>query len=178
MNRLLAKDKQIPEKTPADVASRMKDAGAHGNFPEEIKHLEEIKAKLTDALGNYEETVKRYDQEYMDSKRYLANFRHEIDPKEMFQNEMALKQIESVGIHAVQRRDRIVKLVDSPYFARIDFRKEGDQAAAIFYIGRFSFSDTDQSRILIYDWRTPISGMFYDCELGRADYFDSNVKRA
>ncbi len=170
MDRPLLNDKQIQEKTLACIERETKDTSTHLNFPEEIAHLEEIKMKLNDALKSYDKSVKRYDKEYMDSKRYLVNYRHEIDPKEIFQNEMALKPIESVGIHTVKMRDRIAKLVDSPHFARIDFRKEGDQDASIFYIGRFSFSDTVQSKILIFDWRTPISSMFYDCELGRAGY--------
>ena len=140
------------------------------SFPEEIAHLEEIKVKLKDALNNYEETVERYDREYMDSKRYLADYRHEIDPKEIFQNEMAMKQIERAGILTVQIRDRINKLLDSPYFARVDFREESDDDASVFYIGRFSFSDKDRAEILIFDWRAPVSGMFYDCEPGPAGY--------
>jgi DNA helicase-2/ATP-dependent DNA helicase PcrA len=160
----------LNEKPPTRIASKTNEAGAHRNFPDEIAHLEEIKLKLNYALKRYDKTVERYDKEYMDSKHYLANFRHEIDPKEIFQNEMAMKQIESVGIHAVQRRDRIAKLIDSPYFARIDFRKAGDREAAIFYIGRFSFADIDKADVLIFDWRTPISSMFYDCQLGRAEY--------
>jgi len=139
-------------------------------YPEEIAHLEEIKGKLNDALYNYGETVERYDREYMDSKRYLAEYRHEIDSKEIFQNEMAMNQIERAGVLSVQMRDRIAKLADSPYFARIDFHEEGEESAAAFYIGRFSFSDKEQAEILIYDWRTPISSMFYDCEPGLAGY--------
>jgi DNA helicase-2/ATP-dependent DNA helicase PcrA len=170
MDRPIWNDRQISEKTLARIEPKTKDAGAYLNFPEEIAHLEEIKIKLNDALRRYDETVKRYDQEYVNSKRYLANYRHEIDPKEIFQNEMALKQVESVGIHALQMRDRIAKLVDSPYFARIDFRKTEDPEPSIFYIGRFSFSDTDPSKIFIFDWRTPVAGMFYDCELGPGGY--------
>jgi DNA helicase-2/ATP-dependent DNA helicase PcrA len=170
MNKPHFNDQPIPEIPPTRIETKTNQADAHGNFPEEITHLKEIKAKLSAALKCYDETVQHYDQEYMNSKRYLADFRHEIDPKEIFQNELAMKQIENVGIHAVQRRDRTAKLVDSPYFARIDFRKEGDPEAAVFYIGRFSFSDTDQAQILIFDWRTPIAGMFYDCEPGRAGY--------
>ncbi len=163
-------DGQIQEETLPGSERKARDARAYLNFPEETAHLGEIRVKLNKALKRYDETVRRYDQEYMDSKRYLANYRHEIDPKEIFQNELAMKQIESVGIHAVQMRDRIAKLIDSPYFARIDFRKEGDPEPSIFYIGRFSFSDTEGSTILIFDWRTPISSMFYDCQLGLAGY--------
>ncbi len=38
------------------------------------------------------------------------------------------------------------------------------------YIGIHSFHDDKENRNLIHDWRAPISGMFYDYELGRAGY--------
>jgi len=139
-------------------------------YPEEVKHLEEIKMKLNESLNNYGETVERYDQEYKDSKRYLAEYRNEIDSKGIFQNQTAMNQIERAGIVAVQIRDKIAKLVDSPYFARIDFRQEREESDSTYYIGRFSFSDKEQAEILIFDWRTPISSMFYDCEPGSAGY--------
>ncbi len=140
------------------------------NYTDEMDHLEKIKVKLAAALHNYEETVERYDREYRDSKRYLAEYRNEIDPREIFQNEMAMKQIERAGIMTVHIRDRIAKLIDSPYFARIDFREEDEKDAAVFYIGRFSFSDKEKAEILIFDWRAPVSSIFYDYEPGPAEY--------
>ncbi|QTL97602.1 AAA family ATPase [Iocasia frigidifontis] len=137
-------------------------------FPDEIENLEKIKIRLKNALEQAEERVNQYDREYMESKLYLADYRHEIDPREICQNELLMKQIENSGIFAVQLREKLAKLVNSPYFARIDFTYDGDDNANVFYIGRFSFSD--KSEILIYDWRAPISSMFYDYELGRAGY--------
>lgn len=148
--------------------TKKSEVEALSKFPEEIENLEKIKIKLNIALKQAEETVNQYDREYMESKRYLAHYRHEIDPKEIFQNELAMKQIENSGIFAVQVREKLAKLADSPYFARIDFFCDGDDNAFVFYIGRFSFSD--KSEILIYDWRAPISSMFYDYELGQAGY--------
>jgi len=145
-------------------------------YTEEIEHLEEIKVKLTNAFNNYEETVERYDKEYMDSKRYLAEYRNEIDPREIFQNEMAIQQIERAGIMTVHIRDRIARLLDSPYFARIDFREEDEEDESVFYIGRFSFSDRETAEILIFDWRAPVSSMFYDYEPGLSGY-DAPVGR-
>ncbi len=137
---------------------------------EETANLESIKVKLNEAFKHYDQSVERYDKEYRDSKHYLADYSHEIDPKEILQNELAMKQIERAGVFAVQMRSRIAKLMDSPYFARIDFRGEGEENDSVFYIGRFSFFDSDQLKILIFDWRAPVSGMFYDCEPGRAGY--------
>ena len=93
-------------------------------FPDELLHLEEINMKLKEALEKAEESVRKSEREYMDTKRYMVEHRGDIDPHEMFQNEMLLKQTDRSGAFAVERRDRIVKIKESPYFARIDFREE------------------------------------------------------
>jgi len=136
-------------------------------FPDEIAHLAEIKGKLDDAVQKANDSVERYDKEYMDAKRYMVEHRGDIDPHEMFQNELALKQIDHHGAFAVKVRDKMAKLLDSPYFARIDFR-EAKEAPATFYIGRFAFIHDNE--LLISDWRSPVASMFYDCEVGPARY--------
>lgn len=138
------------------------------SFPDETHHLETVKIKLNMALKNSDESIQGYEAEYRESKRYLAHYRHEIDPKEIFSNELSIKQIEMLGNFAVRTRDKIIKLMDSPYFARIDFRFDGEDDSQVFYIGPFSFEE--EQNILIYDWRAPVSNMFYDYELGNAAY--------
>ena len=59
--------------------------------------------------------------------------------------------------------------LNSPYFSRIDFR-EDNYGTESFYIGIYGFRKEDTGEILIYDWRAPVSSMFYDYEPGRALY--------
>ena len=61
------------------------------------------------------------------------------------------------------------KMLSSPYFGRIDFLENGDCKAENCYIG-ISNLINDNIDFLIYDWRAPISSMFYDCEIGEASY--------
>ena len=57
-------------------------------------------------------------------------------------------------------------MIKSAYFARIDFDTEGEVIPV--YLGIATLSDgTD---FYIYDWRTPIASMFYDYEMGDAQY--------
>ncbi len=137
-------------------------------FPDEIAHLDDVKRKLNDAIKQANNSVQRLDKDYMDFKRYMVQYHGEIDPHEMFQNELALKRIDSRGTFAVEIRDKLAKLLDSPYFARIDFREASQETPALFYIGRFAFSH--HGDLQISDWRSPIASMFYDCELGPAGY--------
>lgn len=109
-------------------------------FPEEAAYLSEISHKLDEALEKARDDVRRIDREYRDEKRYMAENRGEIDPHEMFQNELLLKQTDQTGAFAVDIRDRLARLRESPYFGRIDF-KGGDSAApARFYIGPSAFN--------------------------------------
>lgn len=57
----------------------------------------------------------------------------------------------------------------SPYFARMDFIEKGEERAEKCYIG-ISNLINDNFDFLIYDWRAPISSMFYDYEIGQAEF--------
>lgn len=135
-------------------------------FPEEQIHLAQTLERLEEAFAEAGENADRLEQEYREAKRYMADNRGEIDPHEMFQNELLLKQTDRTGAFAAGVRDRIARLKESPYFARIDFREDGSPADEIYYIGRFGFQY--KKKPLIYDWRAPVSGMFYDYENGEA----------
>ena len=89
-------------------------------FPDEAAHLDMINGKLDAALQEAHSDLERMDQEYMDAKRYMADYRGELDPHEMFQNELALRQIDHTGAFAAGVWEKLSKLKGSPYFARID----------------------------------------------------------
>jgi len=137
-------------------------------FPDEVEHLAMIKEKMDAAVQTANDNVKKIDKEYTATKRYMAEYRGEIDPHEMFQNELALKQIDRTGAFAVGIWEKLAKLKESPYFARIDFHTNEDTETMIHYIGRFAF--THENQLLILDWRAPIASMFYDYEIGLAGY--------
>ncbi|GAF06656.1 ATP-dependent DNA helicase [Paenibacillus pini JCM 16418] len=61
-------------------------------------------------------------------------------------------------------------LVKSPYFGRIDFREQGREHTEPIYLGIASFLDDDQETFLVYDWRAPVSSLYYDGAPGPAAY--------
>lgn len=75
----------------------------------------------------------------------------------------------ALGESVIDKRKRLGKILDNPYFGRIDFKQQSGNIFPI-YIGVHSFYDSDSKMSLIYDWRAPISSMFYDYELGEAYY--------
>lgn len=71
--------------------------------------------------------------------------------------------------HELSRKfqEKYERIVQSPYFGRIDFLEKGDEREDKFYIGISNLIDENYD-FLVYDWRAPVSSMFYDYEIGEA----------
>ena len=65
--------------------------------------------------------------------------------------------------------DTFKNLQKSPYFGRIDIQDPGETDSESLYIGTASFVDDDQN-FLVYDWRAPISSIYYNGVLGQIAY--------
>jgi len=62
------------------------------------------------------------------------------------------------------------KMIQSPYFARIDFKFEDEDIFENIYIGRTSLKKDETNEFFIYDWRSPIASVFYRFVLGQVFY--------
>nr|WP_192859775.1 UvrD-helicase domain-containing protein [Clostridium sporogenes] len=73
--------------------------------------------------------------------------------------------------HEFERKlvDKYENMISSPYFARMDFKEDGIENVEKCYIGISNLVNEDFD-FIIYDWRAPISSMFYDYEIGNAYY--------
>lgn len=73
--------------------------------------------------------------------------------------------------HEISRRlqEKYERMIQSPYFGRIDFLEKGEDEAEKYYIGLSNLINEDYD-LLVYDWRAPASSMFYDYEIGSASY--------
>lgn len=85
----------------------------------------------------------------------------------------------SAYVHSLMKSDHAAKIdeiertLPNPYFGRIDFREDGAEQFEPFYIGRTKIARPvihHSSDILVFDWRDPVSAIFYECEGGRATY--------
>ncbi|MBU3157980.1 AAA family ATPase [Clostridium estertheticum] len=70
----------------------------------------------------------------------------------------------------LKRIKKYTQILNSPYFGRFDFKEDGYDDLDKIYIGLYNLIDKDTSSILIYDWRSPISSMFYQFEIGKGSY--------
>ena len=62
------------------------------------------------------------------------------------------------------------KMLNSPYFARINFKFDDEDEFEKIYIGSNSLVDEKTHDMYIYDWRSPIASIFYRFGIGNAFY--------
>ena len=86
------------------------------------------------------------------------------------QEAQALSVNQSTHRHASKRLSTLRRMQEVPYFGRICFFEEGNSTQEQIYIGISSLSDTSGENFLIYDWRAPVSSVYYDYQPGPAKY--------
>jgi DNA helicase II / ATP-dependent DNA helicase PcrA len=137
---------------------------------EEREYLEEIKEKLVLAIRRVDDRVKQYSSELKQNKAYIFEHQSGMDEADMVAAGQSINRIAFTGESEVARKGKLQKLIAAPYFGRIDFEvRDGNERIPI-YIGIYTFFDETLRANLVYDWRAPISSMFYDFELGEAWY--------
>ncbi len=135
---------------------------------DERNYLEHIEERLASAILRIEDTVREHSSELRRNKEYIYEHQSGMDDADMVAAGQSINRLAFTGESAVDRKKKIEKLIESPYFGRIDFTSEGKTTPV--YIGYGTFTDAERGLNLIYDWRAPISSMFYDYELGDATY--------
>ena len=88
----------------------------------------------------------------------------------MRQEAQALSVSQSTHRHASKRLSALRRMQEVPYFGRIDFIEEGTSDVERIYIGISTLTDTSGENFLIYDWRAPVSSVYYDYQPGPAKY--------
>ncbi|MCL7423251.1 MAG: AAA family ATPase, partial [Methylobacter sp.] len=137
---------------------------------DERAYLEEVKAKLHDALDEIDARVRRYAEEIQEQKNYSWEHRAEMDHAEKVSTRQAITQAVFTGEAALEKKKRIQKLLASPYFGRFDFTEHGRTQTTPMYVGIHAFYDENLKKNLVFDWRAPVSTLFYDYETGAARY--------
>jgi DNA helicase-2/ATP-dependent DNA helicase PcrA len=92
----------------------------------------------------------------------------------IMQQAQVLAEKERIHRHTDKRVTLLQKLKASPYFGRVDFQEEGDSEVESIYLGLGSYYDEETNQFLIYDWRAPISSLYYDASLGKASFQTPN----
>lgn len=88
----------------------------------------------------------------------------------MKQQAEVLSERERSHRHAEEQLQMLLKLEHSPYFGRIEFMEQDQSKSDHIYLGVGSLLDQSGYEYLIYDWRAPVSSLYYDYGPGPVKY--------
>ena len=83
---------------------------------DERNYLNTVLEKLQKALDNIEQKITHYSEEITEAKRYMYENQAQFDRAEKASNRMVLYQNIAIGEKAILQREKLHKLMQSPYF--------------------------------------------------------------
>lgn len=132
----------------------------------ENKHLELTTSLLRKTISTLAQDLYDNEEKQQEFKRFIWNTKQELDPTEM----KTILSNNDAEINELERKakyyKKLYKIQNNPYFGKITV--ETDEGTNDIYIG-LTYLTKDNENI-IYDWRAPISSIFYDFESGKCNY--------
>ncbi len=135
---------------------------------EEREHLKITCELLDEKITKMGEHIFESKEKAEDFSRYVWENKGDMDVQEL---NSVRTESEMDARNMLRERDyfkKLMKIKEAPYFASIIFQ-EDEGAKRDIYIG-MTYLKKDEFTNIIYDWRAPISSLFYDYETGKAEY--------
>ena len=139
----------------------------------EREYLERVKMRLLDTIDE----ARALSSEHAESIRMITADAWEelrVRPTQISQMEMQQLATEcdrfsARKAFAEEEARRAEKMLPKPYFGRVDFCENGTENAEKIMVGLYALPDED-GRLMVYDWRAPVCGLYYDALPGKASY--------
>ncbi len=110
-------------------------------------------------------------------KKYMRDSHGDMDDEEFLQNMQNVNNDTLFVEHASKKADRLIRQMETPYFGKLTFVYDDDGTKLPIYIGMNGYLSGDDDCV-VYDWRAPVSSMYYDYEKGKASYLSPDGELA
>ena len=135
-----------------------------------IDEIKQAKEKAEEKIHTARHDIKAINKQIDDIHLNTTTYSGMMDTAMSFRaQQQMLDERQNSWQHAADRLSTLKRLEKKPYFARIDFQEKGAEKPETVYIGLASFSD-QPDHFLVYDWRAPISSIYYEGKLGKVSY--------
>ena len=135
--------------------------------------LDEEIARLTASNKELKRSVRERTRELMESDPFGALYAG-TDEDQLYSASSELRSENERDVAAaremLRKAETYKRMKKTPYFGRVDFTYAGEDAPESFYIGLSTLNDGDDFDVAVYDWRAPVSSLFYTGETGPAFY--------
>lgn len=139
----------------------------------EKQYLATVCKVLRNEIESYNSQVKSLSNNIQEQMSYAWDKTNRLSDTEFI---YAVANIQKRSVYAENANKKLTsykKMLNNAYFARIDF-DDGEENFPV-YIGIASLQQGDD--FYVYDWRAPISSMFYNSEVGEASYTISSGEK-
>jgi len=139
------------------------------NHQEEIEYLRKTLAFIDEEVEKEEQKLEEKKSDLIAARKdmYENTVHVSSDFESLIDINLHLMQVNNhISSYNPQRIKNLKKLINSPYFGRFDFIEKGFSENEKIYIGLYNLMDKNTGQIYVYDWRAPISSVFYRYELG------------
>ena len=134
----------------------------------EKKYLDNCINVIKDYLSELGQELYEKEEKSQEFKKYIWDNKASLDPTEL----KSLMSDNDLEVYLMMQKgkyfQKLFKIQNSPYFGSIIFEEENEPSKNI-YLGITHLEDKNKN-YLIYDWRAPISSLFYDYEVGECSY--------
>ena len=147
-------------------------------FENEQAHLTKTYNKLLDIKKNLEEQITALNEKAVEDKNDIRdNIRFDYADVETTMETLAEievwnRYIDTYNVESNslgKRLETVNKLLELPYFAKIELVFEGESVPESYYIGRAAISENGYDQMVV-DWRSPIAEVYYNQENGHTSY--------
>ncbi|MGE6375956.1 RNA polymerase recycling motor HelD [Peribacillus muralis] len=149
------------------------------DIQQEQERLNEVLETITKQIGKIEgETSQRRQEVVSIRKHFWDDLKVNVDTFDDYletiiglrQQAQALSVSEGEHRYASKRLSALRRMQEAPYFGRVDIKEEGSSLTEPIYIGTSTLTDSTGENFIIYDWRAPISSVYYDYPPGPIEY--------
>ncbi|OUS77502.1 helicase [Paenibacillus sp. MY03] len=159
----------------------MSNTNLHPDHQEEQARVNDISVIIADRIKELEGRTGGVRGEIVDIRRNFwddvtVNFEDSAETAETYasmkQQAELMSERERSYRHMEEQLGTLKRLARSPYFGRIDLADDGVVSSKTdsIYLGIGSLMDKSGEHYLIYDWRAPVSSLYYDYGPGPVRY--------
>ena len=132
-------------------------------------YLQNVSNALKNKLDFLNKTYQNYSERTHELSKFIADNFYDMDAQEaaVQRNLLDNLNLEKEGVG--QAIFKTSKQSERAYFGRVDFKADNDVSYQSCYIG-ISYLENINGFPYVLDWRAPISSIYYDYELGQAEY--------
>lgn len=137
---------------------------------QEMDYFNQAEEKIAEQIKEFRRVIEDGNKKIKEQKQFIWDNTSDMDEEELLENKNSLEQDVILLEFYGKNLAALMRLKENPYFGKVGFTYEENNESIPIYIGINGFRPKEQKMPLIYDWRAPVSSLYYAYEKGPASY--------